>query len=90
MADSLGRAYIPGRRYEMDDAEARRLARAGFAKVVRSDASMTADLLAKLGGGLVVTKTTDPALVAAAKEKHLVVRRVRGAPEEAADGKRSD
>ena len=86
MADARGRTFKPGRAYDMDDAEAHRLVNAGFAKVTATDASMTVDLLEKLGGGLVVTKTTAPALVAAAKAKRLVVKRVRGVLEEATNG----
>ncbi len=86
MADALGRSYRPGGRYEMADEEAERLIGAGFASAVPSDAGMVVDLLAKLGGGLVVTKTTDLGLVAAAKKRRLVIKRVRGVPEEAADG----
>ena len=89
MADAKGRLYRQGARYHMDGAEAKRLVAAGVASEVPSDAGMAVDLLAKLGGGLVVTKTTAPELVAAAKKRQLVVKRVRGLPAESADGDES-
>ena len=85
MADRLGRAYRPGRRYEITDSEARRLIAAGFARPA-SDARTAADLLSRLGGGLAVVKTTDLALVEAAKAKNIPIKRLRGVPEEATRG----
>ena len=81
MADAMGRAFRPGRRYEMAEDEAVRLIKAGFATEVASDASLAVDLLAKLGGGLVVTRATDQALVVAAKARRLLIKRQRGAVE---------
>ncbi len=75
MADALGRSYRPGRRYEMDADEAKRLIAAGYAKVI-DDAGLVVNLLTAQGGGLLITKQTTKALVAAAKKAGIRTRRV--------------
>lgn len=86
MADSLGRSYRPGQRYDMADDEAERLVRAGFARAVASEATVAVDFLKAHGGGLLVTKTTDQALIVAAKAARIPIKRVRGVPAEPDDG----
>lgn len=78
MGDALGRAYRLNHRYEMPTEDAKRLIDAGFAKPVATDASLVVDLLTKYGGGLLVTKTTDQALIVAAKAARLPVKRQHG------------
>ena len=79
MADALGRSYRPMQTYEMDDAEAASLIAAGFARRAPSQAEIVAAGLTALGGGLVVTAETDPALVATATAAQVPLHRPRGA-----------
>ena len=78
MADAIGRSYRPMQTYEVDDAEAASLIAAGFARREPSQAETVAAGLAALGGGLVVTAETDPALVAAARAVEVPLHRPRG------------
>ncbi|WP_425152900.1 hypothetical protein [Candidatus Palauibacter sp.] len=87
MADGKGRQYLRGRTYGFQRDEAKRLVRAGIGRAVPADHDRAADLLHKLGGGLVVRKNTDRGLVKAAKRRRLVLRYTRpGRPPKADDG----
>ena len=79
MADALGRTFRPKHTYDVDEQEGERLVAAGFARRVPPVCETVAAGLATLGGGLVVTAETDPALVAAATAAKVPVHRQRGA-----------
>ena len=78
MADALGRSYRPGQTYHMADAEAARLITSGLAHCEPPLAETVAAGLKALGGGLVVTAATDPALVAMVTAAKVPLHRPRG------------
>ena len=82
IADALGRSLRPGRRVSMPDDDAARFMAAGFVTAVKDDGACdTARVVEHLeaaGAGLLATGSTDPGLVAAAREAGLPVRKSNG------------
>ena len=80
MADRLGRAYRPGRHYEVADREAARLIEGGAARAATNELGRAMATLAARGAGVVVGEETDAELVQAAKNAGVRVQRRAGRP----------
>lgn len=73
-ASGPGQAWKKGKTYNVDDATAAKFIAAGH---VKPAFDVLVSELAEAGAGLVIDKTTDPHLVAAAKRGKLMLHRPR-------------